>query len=147
MAIPQSALGSSKVVMPLFFGDNGLAANTTTGTVWIQKVYGGTLNAWDYTMPAKGSILGITARLPVLPTAGTLTLMPRINGSLTPFEVTKHVNSTDIQAFYTNQEARRANCIFDVGDTIGLSFTSSSDFAAVPAVECIVTVLLEEVMY
>lgn len=147
MAIPQSALGSSKVAMPLFFGDNGVAANTTTGTIWIQKVYGGTLNVWDYTMPAKGSVIGVTARLPNAPTAGTLTLMPRINGSLTPFEVAKHVNSTDIQAFYSNQEARRANSIFSAGDRVGLSFTTTSDWAAVQAIECIVMVILEEVAY
>lgn len=145
MAVAQTHVGSTKAVIPLSFATNGFAASVTTGTIPIMVTSGGTLGVNNYTMPWDGSIVAMAARLPNAPSAGTLTLQPRINGSLCDFTVTKHVNSTDIQGFYARQEARKKNEHFTAGQQVGLSFTTASDWAAVQAGEFEIYVLLEGV--
>ncbi len=145
MALAQTPLASSKVVFPIYFGDNGFAANTTTGTIPLVATSNGTLAVYTETMPWDGCIVAMTARLPSAPSAGTLTLQPRINGSLTSFTVEKHVNSSDIQKFYARQEARTSKSRFSAGDNVGLSFTTTSDWAAVQAGAFTVWCLLESV--
>lgn len=145
MALAQTPLASSKVIVPIYFGDNGFAANTTTGTIPLIATSQGTLAVYVETMPWDGSIVAMTARLPDAPTAGTLTLQPRINGSLTAFTVVKHVNSTDIQGFYARQEARTSKSTFTAGQNVGLSYTSTSDWAAVQPIAATIWVLLESV--
>jgi hypothetical protein len=147
MALLQSNKASTKVIAPLNFGHNGLAASTTTGTIPILATGGGTLTAYEWTAPYDGSILFQTARLGAAPSAGTLTIQPRINGSLTAFTTQKHVNSSDIRAFVGKQGARIATSSFLAGDTIGLSYTTTSDWAAdnTIAIDAQVYILLEGV--
>ena len=147
MSVTQTPLASTKHVLPLSFGHNGPAANTTLGTIPITATGGGTLGVYEYTMPWSGSVIAVTARIPTAPTAGTLTLQPRINGSLTAFTTQKHVNSADIQAFVGKQDARIATSAFAAGDRVGLSFTTASDWAAINPIECQVFVLLEGVNF
>lgn len=146
MALLQTNKASTKVIAPLNFGLNALAANATTGTIPILATSSGTLTSYDWTAPYDGSILFQTASLSAAPSAGTLTLQPRINGSLTAFTTAKHVNSTDIAAFVGKQQSRIATSSFSAGDTIGLSYSTSSDWAAATiAIACQVYILLEGV--
>lgn len=149
MAVSQSPLGSTKQVMRLGFAvGGGLAASATNGTVPISASQGGTLQVNEYTMPWAGSIIAIAGRLGSAPSAGTLTLQPRIDGSLANLSDVNHVNSSDIRAFYKRQEARTHQARFTEGQHIGLSFTTTSDWApATVGVEFDVYVLLEGVEY
>jgi hypothetical protein len=149
MGVAQSPLGSTKQVMRLGFAvGGGLAANATLGTVPISASQGGTLGVNEYTMPWDGSIIAVAGRLGAAITAGTLTLQPRIDGSLANLSDVNHVNSSDIRAFYKTQEARTHQARFSAGQHIGLSFTTTSDWApGTVGVEFDVYVLLDGVQY
>lgn len=130
--VAQTNIGSTKQLVPITFNYFDLPANVTNGTIPILSTpaAAGTLQNFEFAMPWPGSVVGVTGRLSAAPSAGTLTLQPRINGSLTPFTAQKHVNSSDIRSFAATQPAQQASNGFAAGDNVGLSYTSTSDLSA-----------------
>lgn len=130
MSVPQTHIGSTFVPHNLDFAQQKIA-QSTTGTLNIIATLAtaGTLNAKDYIMPFAGSIYAIGMSLSEVPTDGTLTVTPLINGSLTAFNVDTTVSDVKVQRAYATQEARKFQSTFAAGDRVGLRYLTDSAFA------------------
>lgn len=130
MGVPQSNIGSTFVPHSLDFSQPKIAQNTT-GTLNIQSslATNGTLNVKDYVMPYAGSIYAIGMSLSEVPTAGTLTVQPLINGSLASINVDTTVSDALAQRAYQTQNARKFQSTFAAGDRIALRYLTDANFA------------------
>lgn len=106
-------------------------AQNTIGTLNISANLAttGTLNVKEYTAVWSGAIVGVGARLSETPTAGTLTITPLINGSLTAFSNTNISSALKQPFIYASQENDVLSSHFAAGDRIGLRYNADSAFA------------------
>lgn len=137
----QSYLGSRKYVEQFHF----IGANLTAVGGTLQ--FPGTLNAQEFWMHRRGSVIGFSGSLNAPLTNGTLTFQPTIDGSLAPAFTNARFHLS-AQANYQTLDANTSNYIFTAGSALGVSYTSS-DSVAPATVDgiFIVEVLLEDVDY
>ena len=141
MSVTQTNMASRYYVQQYPFIGANLSANGGT----LQ--FPGTLQAQEFWMPRRGSIIGFSGSLNAPLTAGTLTFQPTINGSLAPAftNARLHVSS---QAVYETKDGNTDNLIFTAGQAIGVSYTASDGVtpATVDGVFIIET-LMQDVNY
>ncbi len=118
------------ITMPLvsydFFG--ATIAQSTTGTLDVvaSLAANGTLNVKTYTAPFAGSIVGVAGRLSGTPSAGTLTVIPTIDGVRASLSSNTTRDGAIQPSVYGVQEARVDR--FEAGASLGLIFEADAAF-------------------
>lgn len=148
--VTQEQISITQPSVALLF-EQAKVAQSTTGTlnVSMNLATTGTLNAKAYVMPYAGSIFAVSGRLSEVPTTGTITLYPVINGTQRADVSANCVNSlgTLSQSLRGTGDAARSNSRFAAGDTINLVYVGDSALAPNTQMDIVAQVwaLLEEV--
>ena len=112
----------------LVFGNANLVTNQTATDLYLSDVV---MNNTLATMPASGSVVGMSVHASAAVTAGTVSFAAHLDG--TEFTQSGYPNPTLNSTAGTSQESyasiRPGVLTFDADEAIGVSYTSSTDMA------------------
>ena len=149
MPVPNDLIGAGYYVQSFRFAQPSVIASQaavalkTTAT----DAASGTLNISDYVMPFAASIISVTGRIAAIPTAGTLTLTPTINGTaVVPAAASLSLTTP---SFVTNKftpqvDSRTSGLRLNAGGLLGCTVTTSAGYLPVTSdMEVVIYVLFE----
>lgn len=118
----QTPIGSTKIPIALPFGTTSIG--NVSGTLYsvMSSILG-------YTMPADGSVIGISQLLSGTLTTGTMTFYPTKNGSPMTNSFSNGTINISTLGYYERDQAHQGGFSFNAGDYVGLGFTKTGTIA------------------
>lgn len=110
-------------LVPLMFTQEQVAATQTAAAVYAVEVAGAVLSNVYYTMPFAGEIIGISLNLDAAGTAGTLTVVPTLSGTV----CTDPTASVTTLA-YASDKCPRGTNVFARNAQVGVKITTTADW-------------------